>query len=100
MAVEAARRRAREEIGRRIRTVRRERDLTVEELAGRSGVAEFEIGFLENGRRSVRFETLLCLAEALGVPVTSLFERLPVPACAEADRRQQTGKPHAGDSAR
>ena len=61
-------------IGGRIGALRKAKGLSVDELAELSGVPEMELGILENGRRSVRFETLLCLAKALGVSPTSLFE--------------------------
>jgi len=71
---EASRWKIRREIGARIRGLREAKGLSVCDLAERSAVPEMEIGILENGRRSVRFETLLCLAGALGVSPTSLFE--------------------------
>ena len=71
---EASRWAIRREIGERIRSLREAKGLSVCDLAERSAVPEMEIGILENGKRSVRFETLLCLARALGVPPSSLFE--------------------------
>ena len=71
---EASRWKIRKEIGARIRALREAKGLSVCDLAERSAVPEMEIGMLENGKRSVRFETLLCLARALGVSPTSLFE--------------------------
>ena len=64
----------REVVGRRLRALREKRKLTVAELAELSGVNDFEIAFLERGRRSVRFESLLSLSHALGVPVPTFFE--------------------------
>ena len=71
---EASRWKIRREIGGRIRALREAKGLSVEELAELSAVPEMELGILENGKRSVRFETLLCLAGALGVSPSSLFE--------------------------
>ncbi len=71
---EASRWKIRREIGARIRGLREAKGLSVDELAERSAVPEMELGILEKGKRSVRFETLLCLARALGVSPTSLFE--------------------------
>ena len=71
---EASRRAIRRAIGGRIRALREAKGLSVPDLAELSAVPEMEIGMLENGKRSVRFETLLCLAGALGASPTSLFE--------------------------
>ena len=71
---ESSRWEIRREIGARIRALREARGLSVWDLAERSAVPEMELGILENGKRSVRFETLLCLARALGVSPSSLFD--------------------------
>ena len=62
-----------EEIGRRIALFRKERGLTAQELAGRIGLSQGQISRLENGKQGLRSETLLHIAEALGVPPVQFF---------------------------
>ena len=63
-------------IGERIRQARRERDMSRDELAARSGVSKATIVKLEQGQRlSASVRTVDALAGALGVPVSSLLDR-------------------------
>jgi transcriptional regulator with XRE-family HTH domain len=63
-------------IGSRLRAARRERGLTQEALAERSGVSLELIGKLERGKReTARITTLTNLANALGVPLSALLGR-------------------------
>jgi DNA-binding XRE family transcriptional regulator len=70
VAVWERRRRA---VGQRIRTLRVDRSLTQEALALRSGVTRNVLIDVEHGRRSLLFERLFDLAEALEVPVAQLL---------------------------
>ncbi|MFV8165302.1 helix-turn-helix domain-containing protein [Mycobacterium sp. 134] len=63
----------RETVGSRIRQLRLERGLTQEALAIRSGVTRNVLINVELGRRSLLFERLYDLADALEVPVTELL---------------------------
>ena len=67
------RRETREFVGARIRAIREARGLSVSDLQDLSDVPELMIATIERGRMVMRFENLLCLARALGVPVTELF---------------------------
>jgi transcriptional regulator with XRE-family HTH domain len=61
-------------IGARLRAVRRERDLTQEQLAEHAGVGRDIIAKLEQGRRSTaRISTLVNLAEALDIELSDLL---------------------------
>jgi len=63
-------------IGSRLRAARRERGLTQEQLAARSGVSLELIGKLEQGKReTARITTLTKLANSLGVSLSSLLGR-------------------------
>jgi transcriptional regulator with XRE-family HTH domain len=63
-------------IGSRLRAARRERGLTQERLAERSGVSVELIGALERGKReTARITSLTDLANALGVTVSDLLGR-------------------------
>ena len=64
----------RRELGARIRRLREERALSPAELGDLSGLTEMEVLFIENGRKAIRFEDLLCLARGLGIPLTTFFE--------------------------
>lgn len=63
-------------LGNRIATVRRERGITQEHLAEKTGFTAVTIGYIEQGRRSPRVGTLFKIAECLKVPVAELFKGL------------------------
>jgi DNA-binding XRE family transcriptional regulator len=65
--------RRRRAVGQRIRALRIERTLTQEALALRSGVTRNVLIDVEHGRRSLLYERLFDLADALGVPVAELL---------------------------
>jgi transcriptional regulator with XRE-family HTH domain len=52
-------------LGDRIRRLRRNRELTQEELAKRSKISPSFIGHIERGTRKASIETLVCIANAL-----------------------------------
>ena len=60
-------------VGARIRSLREARGLSLRDLTDLSDIPEFTIGRMERGGMQMRFETLLCLARALGVPVIDFF---------------------------
>jgi len=60
-----------EELGRAVRTVRRELDLSQEALARRAGLHPNQVGRFERGT-NVRADTLLAVVEALGVGLAEL----------------------------
>lgn len=63
-------------LGSRIAAVRRERGVTQEQLAEKTGFTSITIGYIEQGRRSPRIATVFKIAECLKVPVAELFRGL------------------------
>ncbi|OPX11785.1 helix-turn-helix domain-containing protein [Mycobacterium sp. AT1] len=66
--------RRRQSVGRTIRELRIERGLSQEALALGSGVTRNVLIAVEHGRRGLLYERLFDLAEALGVPASTLLE--------------------------
>lgn len=60
-----------ESLGRAVRAVRRERDLSQEALAGRAGLHTNQVGRLERGT-NVQVATLLAVVNGLGVGLAEL----------------------------
>lgn len=63
-----------EEIGLRIRTMRKSRDMTQDDLARAIGQSPSSITMYETGRREPDFETLEALADVFNVPLIALVE--------------------------
>ncbi|MBT9386985.1 helix-turn-helix domain-containing protein [Pseudooceanicola sp. CBS1P-1] len=61
------------EVGRRIRALRKARDLSQRDLATLTGLAVPALSLIENGRRDVKLSTFLRLSEALRVEVSAFF---------------------------
>ena len=59
--------------GERIRALREQQDLTLEQLASRVGMGKGFLSDVENGKRGVSKENLLRLAQALGASVDYLL---------------------------
>ncbi|MZD09231.1 helix-turn-helix domain-containing protein [Streptomyces sp. SID5785] len=62
-----------DEVGRRLRELRRADGLSLSELARRSGVGKGTLSELESGRRNPTLETLYALATALGRPLGAVL---------------------------
>jgi transcriptional regulator with XRE-family HTH domain len=62
------------QFGKKLRKIRRDRDMTQEQLAEAIGVTLDFISRMERGQDAASFETLEKLAKALGVPVSELFQ--------------------------
>jgi transcriptional regulator with XRE-family HTH domain len=60
-------------LGALVRSLRRERDLTLEELASRVGLSRQAIWQIESGSVTARRPTLESIARALGVTLASLL---------------------------
>jgi transcriptional regulator with XRE-family HTH domain len=60
-------------VGQSIRDLRLRQDLSIRELAGRSGLSVNTLSLIENGRTSPTVGTLQQLAAALDVPVAAFF---------------------------
>lgn len=61
-----------QQVGKRVREVRRQTGLTQPELGERAHMAAAEISKIENGRRTPTLETLERLSKAMGVSVIAL----------------------------
>lgn len=64
-----------ESLGRTLRALRIERDLSQERLSLETGVHRNYIGGIERGERSPTVATVATLADALGVSLGELFTR-------------------------
>jgi transcriptional regulator with XRE-family HTH domain len=62
------------QIGKRIRTLRLERDVTLDQLAEQCRLTKGQLSKIENGKVSCPVSTLTRVASALGVHVGSLFD--------------------------
>ncbi|WP_344968045.1 XRE family transcriptional regulator [Streptosporangium fragile] len=60
-------------LGRRIRTLREERGVSLSELARRAGVGKATLSGLENGTRNPTLETLWAITRELGVPLATVI---------------------------
>ncbi|GJE29167.1 helix-turn-helix domain-containing protein [Methylobacterium organophilum] len=60
-------------LGHQVRQFRRERDLSVSDLAAAAGLSLGMISKIENGQISPSLSTINALANALNVPITALF---------------------------
>lgn len=65
-----------ERFGRRIQALRKEQNLSQEDLAEKSGLDRTYISGIERGRRNVALKNIEALADALGVSLSDLFEDL------------------------
>ena len=63
-------------IGREVRAFRKQKDITVAELASMTGLSIGMLSKIENGNTSPSLSTLQTLANSLSVPLTSFFRRL------------------------
>lgn len=59
-------------VGRALRALRHRASLTQEELASRSGIDVTYVSQVENGRRGVRWHTVMRLLRGLGMSVSDL----------------------------
>ena len=67
------------ELGQRVRGLRKERGLSLEQLAAKSTVALATLSRIENGKGSGTFRTHQRIAEALEIPITELYRNLQEP---------------------
>ncbi|MFB8088345.1 helix-turn-helix domain-containing protein [Streptomyces sp. NPDC055992] len=75
-----------EDVGRRLRALRNGMDVSLSELARRSGVGKGTLSELEGGRRNPTLETLYALTTALGRPLSAVLSD-PLPGGAPVENR-------------
>jgi len=63
----------RQSIGNRIRRLREAAGMTQAELSSRSAIGRVTLVRIENGEQSPRYETLIALSRALGLPLAELL---------------------------
>lgn len=63
----------RDAFSKRLRRVRRQRNLSQEDLAHLTGMHRTEISALERGKREPRLQTLIKLSAALKMPINDFF---------------------------
>lgn len=59
--------------GERVRFLRKEAGMTIEQLAEKSGLSYIQVSRIERGEASANLNTIGLLAEALEIPVRGLF---------------------------
>ncbi|MBI4171691.1 MAG: helix-turn-helix transcriptional regulator, partial [Actinobacteria bacterium] len=67
-------------MGARVRALRRERGLTIEQIAAATGLTKGFISQLERDRTSPSLSSIARICDALGVRLSHIFERDPAPA--------------------
>jgi len=67
------------DLGSKIRLLRRQKEMTQNDLADRSGVSFRAIQKIEDGTSVPRADTLSMLGQALGVTVGGLLDEAPIP---------------------
>lgn len=67
-------------LGRRLRQIRRSRELSQEALADLAGVHPKHLSEIERANKDPRATTVIRIADALGVPVADLYEEEDRPA--------------------
>ena len=60
-------------LGRRIRTLRKSRNLTQEQLGGKAGINYKHLGAIERGDENPSLSILTKIADGLGVEISELF---------------------------
>ncbi|WES64452.1 helix-turn-helix domain-containing protein [Microbacter sp. GSS18] len=65
-------------IGRRIRQLRTDRGMTLEDLAAAVGRAPSQLSMIENGRREAKITLLQAIARAIGTSLDALLESQPL----------------------
>ncbi len=68
----------RENFGKSVRKLRREREMSQEELANICGLDRSYIGGVERGERNPSLVAIEKIALALSVPISVLFENVPI----------------------
>lgn len=75
-----------EAIAKRIKQHRKQRSLTIQELAYRCNIERSNLSRIEAGRSNCTIKTLVVICEALGIRLIDLFLPEPEPVPAPSDR--------------
>jgi transcriptional regulator with XRE-family HTH domain len=75
-------------LGRRIRRIRQEKNLTLKQIEGRVGVSATHISEIERGKTSPTIGALEKIASALEVPPSQLIDIPPLPNVRVRDRKE------------
>ncbi len=76
-------------MGARVRSLRRERGLTIEQLAAATGLTKGFISQLERDRTAPSLSSIARICDALGVRLSTIFEREPAPALVRRNDRPE-----------
>jgi len=87
-----------EQVGRRLRELRGQRQLSLSELARRSRLGKATLSELEAGQRNPTLETLYAVTTALGVPLSSVLPGPEASGPPGAGAGPATGPAAAGDA--
>jgi transcriptional regulator with XRE-family HTH domain len=74
-------------VGARVRSLRRERGLTIEQLAAATGLTKGFISQLERDRTAPSLSSIARICDALGVRLSHIFEVEPAPALVRRNER-------------
>jgi len=74
-------------VGARVRSLRRERGLTIEQLAAATGLTKGFISQLERDRTAPSLSSIARICDALGVRLSHIFEHEPEPALVRRGER-------------
>jgi transcriptional regulator with XRE-family HTH domain len=74
-------------VGARVRSLRRERGLTIEQLAAATGLTKGFISQLERDRTAPSLSSIARICDALGVRLSHIFEAEPPPALVRRQER-------------
>lgn len=61
-------------LGRRLQALRKERDLSQEDVAEALNMDRVSIGYIEQGKRAPRLQTVYALAVLYKIPVKCIFD--------------------------
>ena len=85
-------------LGTRLRSLRTERDWTLEELSKRADLSPPYLSRLEAGERQPSLAALISMAQAFEIPIAALFEK-GQPASRIAVTKAGSGQPHISNGA-
>lgn len=81
-------------VGARVRSLRRERGLTIEQLAAATGLTKGFISQLERDRTAPSLSSIARICDALGVRLSTIFEREPGAELVRREDRTTVDSPH------